>query len=205
MVRLFAALLLAACIPGRHPVEGRACDGEHPCPDELLCYNLACRDVSGAAGGSSGGGAGGGAGGGTAAACTNNLLTGGGFEDGMLASIYWNGMFTNQGATVRTGAYAARLDSAGTLRTQLTAIAAVAGSDHCAEAWVRSSGGTVGLQLGRWLASTDLSAETTVTADGSWQRLTNRFAYPTGLVGLTVHVNAPAGTFVDDVCVQVCP
>ncbi len=204
----FAALvLLAACIPGRHPVEGKPCDRDHACPDGLLCRNLVCVEPGNFDGGS-GGGSGGGAGGGSAQACPNNLLRGGGFEDGHLVNFNWMGPFTAQGATVRTGAFAARITSAGSLISQFGALQPVAGMEHCAEAWVRGTAGSgaIGLQLGRQFSTVDLSAETTVTPDGTWQKLTNRFAYPSGHVGMTVHVNAPAAdVFVDDVCVQVCP
>lgn len=211
----FAALvLLVACIPGRHPVEGKPCDRDHVCPDGLLCRNLVCVEPGnfggggGGSGGGSGGGTGGGFGGGSAQACPNNLLRGGGFEDGAFAGMYWSGQFTAQGATIRSGAFAARITASSTLTSQLTAITPMTGADHCAEAWVRAAPGTgaIGLQLGRLFAGTDLSAETTVTPDGTWQKLTNRFAYPSGHFGMTIHVNAPApDVFVDDVCVQVCP
>ncbi len=234
MVRPAFALLVVGCIAGRHPVEGKACDGVHPCPDELLCYNRVCTAVIAAAGGGAdaaaggaalgtggGGTAGGEAGGsgaqagGAAGGCPNNLLKGGGFEEGQLSSLHWSGAFTAQSATVRTGAWAARLapatSSTVTLESMRFNITAVEDREHCAEAWVRATGasGPIVLQLGRWLATVELSPEMSVTADGTWQRLTNRFAYPSGLAGFTLHVKAPlfAGgeAFVDDVCVQLCP
>lgn len=218
MVRARALLLLVACIPGRHPVVGSACDATHPCPDELACVAGVCSDGSGGAGGGGGGGSsGGGTGGGGATACANNLLTDGDFEQQLLTGVYWEGAdFTVQGATVRSGAWAAKLSAGAsartvTLRTQRAAISPVSGADHCAEAWVRATGttGPIGLQLARWFTGPDLSAEATVVADGTWQRVTQRYAYPAGQISLTVQVNAPLAAggeaFVDDVCVSVCP
>ena len=45
MKKAAAALLVLAvfaCIPPRHPVEGKACNDAHPCPDPLFCVEGVC-------------------------------------------------------------------------------------------------------------------------------------------------------------------
>lgn len=69
--------------------------------------------------------------------------------------------------------------------------------------------GPSGLQLARWFTAADRSAEATVVADGTWQKVTQRYAYPAGQISLTVQENASLSAtgeaFADDGCVYVCP
>src|SRR2546428_13717328 len=39
---LCAAVLLGACLPAAHDLEGPACDGCHPCGDPLACQDNVC-------------------------------------------------------------------------------------------------------------------------------------------------------------------
>jgi hypothetical protein len=154
--------------------------------------------------------------------CTalNNVIMAGDFERAG-AGAYWttmpSGVLMVEGSTVHSGMFAAQVSAPFvapvSLRSQPTYITTM-DVDYCAEAWVKAapSTGPITLQLSRRFMVDELSpvgADSMVSPDGGWQRLTTRFAYPMTYFILSAIIggsfSTPGEFFVDDVCVQVCP
>jgi hypothetical protein len=212
MVRRLAwlAVLALSCIPPLRDVTGYACDGTHPCPDNLPCVGGVCGGSTGGGSGTGGGGGGAGGGGMAGPSCSSpNEVTNGGFETSVLGDwvVTGGGMLDQDSLVVHGGSTSARITTmfaADLSLTPTTPLDTSSVGTYCAEAWV------LGLDAGQ--VSLNLKGATTtsqhVTPNGTWQHLTDTFDVGQFQSLLTLSVETTLDSsgvlFVDDVCFSKC-